>query len=102
MNAGNNRQHKKRSEQQYRVQPELRPKREAPHDEIGIRIAGEQSSLKEYEAGRPHGCRAAEPRENLLGDHRLYEKEQERARENGRCVEWHGKNRPERQKSKRA
>jgi hypothetical protein len=53
-----------------------------PHDDIGIRVAGQQRRLEENEARCPDGCRASEPRQDLLGDDRLNEEQQERTCEN--------------------
>src|SRR5207237_6927250 len=57
---------------------------------VGVRIAGEQHALEEDEARRPHPCRAAEPRQDLLGDDRLHQEQQERRQENRRRVRQRG------------
>src|SRR6185437_12009701 len=64
------------------VQNRLTAQRQAAHDEVRIWVAGEQRRLKEHEARRPYRGRSSEPRQDLLGDDRLDEEEQERTCEN--------------------
>jgi len=49
---------------------------------VRIGITGQQQRLEKQQAGRPHRRGAAEPREDLLCDHRLNQKQQERRKEN--------------------
>ncbi len=89
LRARDDRQHCKRDGEQHRVQLHLPPRLEPAHDEIAVAIAGEQRSLEEHEARRPDRRGSAEPREDLLRHHRLHEKQQERADEDGDGVEKH-------------
>src|SRR3989441_2909145 len=63
----------------------LAPRAEAM-GEVGVRVTGEQHALEEHQAGRPHRRRAAEPRQDLLGDDRLNQEQQEGGKEDRRCV----------------
>ena len=87
--AGNDRQQGDGRDEQHRVQLDLRARAEPAHDIVGIGVAGEQRRLKEDEARGPDRGRAAEPRQDLLRDHRLHQEQQERADENGGGVEGH-------------
>ena len=50
-------------------------------DQFGVGVAAKQRRLEEEEARRPHPGRAAEPGQDLLGDHRLDEEQQESGKE---------------------
>jgi hypothetical protein len=73
------------------VQKRLTAQRQPAHDEVRVRVAGEQRRLKKYEARRPYGGRSSEPREDLLGDDRLNKEEQERTCENRQREKRHGR-----------
>src|SRR5438034_9689321 len=63
----------------------LAPRAEAM-GEVGGRVTGEQHALEEHQAGRPHRRRAAKPRQDLLGDDRLNQEQQEGGEEDRRRV----------------
>src|SRR5216117_2846811 len=63
----------------------LAPRAEAM-GEVGVRVTGEQHALEEHQAGRPHRRRAAKPRQDLLGDDRLNQEQQEGGEEDRRRV----------------
>src|SRR5205809_1417306 len=63
----------------------LAPRAEAM-GEVGVRVTGEQHALKEHQAGRPNRRRAAEPRQDLHGDDRLNQEQQEGGEEDRRRV----------------
>src|SRR5438067_13717147 len=67
------------------MQKRLAPRAE-PRRPVSVGVAREQHALEEHEARRPHARRAAKPRQDLLGDDRLHEKQQERRKEDGRRV----------------
>ena len=50
------------------MQLDLRAQRQPPHDQIGVCVTRKQRGLKENQAGRPDGGRAAEPRQDLFRD----------------------------------
>src|SRR2546422_5755432 len=54
--------------------------------EVGVRVTGEQHALEEHQAGGPDRRRAAEPRQDLLGDDRLNQEQQEGGEEDRRRV----------------
>src|SRR2546429_7604334 len=54
--------------------------------EVGVRVTGEQHALEEPQAGGPARRRAAEPRQDLLGDDRLNQEQQEGGEEDRRRV----------------
>src|SRR5205807_10113890 len=60
--------------------------RAEPMGEVGVRVTGEQHALEEHQAGCPHRRRAAEPRQDLLGDDRLNQEQQEGREEDRRRV----------------
>src|SRR5881392_875706 len=62
------------------------PARPEPRRPVGVGIAGEQHALEEDEARCPYARRAAEPRQDLLGDDRLHQEQQERRKEDRRRV----------------
>src|SRR2546430_12775666 len=63
----------------------LAPRAEAM-GEVGVRVTGEQHALEEHQAGGPDRRRAAEPRQDLLGDDRLNQEQQEGGEEDRRRV----------------
>ena len=87
--GGDDGQQQEACDQQRRVQRSLPPARQAPGRRIGVGIAREQRALEEHQAGRPHRGRAPEPRQDLLGDDRLDQEQQERTREDRQRVEDH-------------
>ena len=78
-----------RGDQQQRVDLDLGARGNAAHDEIRVGVARQQCRLEKDEARRPDRGGAAEPRQDLLRDHRLYEEQQESADEDGGGVEGH-------------
>src|SRR5260221_7081467 len=67
--------------------------RPEPRRPVGVGIAGEKHALEEDEAGGPDHPRAAEPRQDLLGDDRLHQEQQERRKEYRRRVRQRGDDR---------
>ena len=63
------------------MQQGLRAWRCMAHERMRIGVAHEQDQLEEHHAERPHDRRAAEPRQDLLGDDRLHQEQQERRKE---------------------
>ena len=61
------RQREKRDQPEGQVQPGVPANAEPDGAEVGVGVAEQQSSLKEDQAGIPHGRRAAELREHRLG-----------------------------------
>ncbi len=55
--------------------------------QVGVAVAGQQRDLEERQAGVPDRRRAAEPRQQQLGDHRLDQEDQGRAKEHRQRVE---------------
>ena len=76
--------------QQRDVQQRLPRARPARVASVGVGVAGEQHALEEHEARRPDRGRAAEPRQDLLGDDRLDQEQQERRKEDRRRVRQRG------------
>ena len=58
--------------------------RQPARREVRVRVADQQDHLKEHHAGRPHRRGAAKPRQDLLRDDRLHQKQQEGAEEDCR------------------
>ena len=85
--ARDDRQHGEARHQQHDVQQCLRPWRQPAHRKVGVAVAQQQRGLEKDEARRPHRRGSAEPRQDLLGDDRLEQEEQERAREDRQGVE---------------
>ncbi len=75
--------------EEHDVQHDLPARGELARGPVRIGVACEQQGLEEHEAGSPHRGRAAEPRQDLLGDDRLDQEQQERAREDREGVESH-------------
>ncbi len=69
---------------------DLPPEGKTAHDAICVSITGEQHALKKHHAGRPDSSGTAKPRQDLLGDDRLNQKQQEGADKNGEGVNEHG------------
>src|SRR2546427_10888780 len=67
------------------MEQRLAPRAEAMR-EVGVRVTGEQHALEEHQAGGPDRRRAAEPRQDLLGDDRLNQEQQEGGEEDRRRV----------------
>src|SRR5437660_10850879 len=65
---------------------DLRADAESPGGPVGIPVTQKQPELKEHEARAPDRRTAAERRQELLGDYRLDEEQQQRAGENTRRV----------------
>ena len=74
----------RRGEQRY-VQHRLPPQAQA-RGQVGVGIPAEQHRLEEHEACRPHRRRPTEPRQDLLGDDRLHQEQQERGQEDRRRI----------------
>ena len=89
LRVGNDGKHGQARHQQRNVQQGLRARPQFTRGQIGIRIAREQRHLEEHQAGCPYRGRAAKPREDLLGDDRLKEEQQEGACKNGTGVKSH-------------
>ena len=53
---------------------------------MGVQVSSEQHHLKKNQAGRPHGCRAAERRQQLFRGHGFDQKQ-----EKGRQKSYDGK-----------
>jgi len=73
--AGQDGQGQQRQREQADVQVGLALEAE-PVREVRIGVAGQQRALEKHQAGGPHRRRAAEPRQDLLGDDRLHQKQQ--------------------------
>src|SRR5207237_1902171 len=86
---GDDRQGRERNDEQRHVQQRLAA-RPQPQRDIGVGVAGEQHALEEDQAGGPDRGRAAEPGQDLLGDDRLHQEQQERRREDRRRVRQRG------------
>src|SRR5207302_5369735 len=82
---GEDRQEGERQREQPDMEQCLAPRAEAM-GEVSVRITGEQHALEEHQAGRPHRRGAAEPRQDLLGDDRLNQEQQEGGEEDRRRV----------------
>src|ERR1700733_392417 len=57
--------------------------------DVRVSVSRQQQKLEEEHAGAPHRRRAAEPRQNHLGDERLHLEQQKGAQKNGNGVESH-------------
>ena len=82
---GEDRQAGERHGEQRHVQHRL-PARAEARASSRRRRTGEQHALEEHQARGPHRRRAAEPRQDLLGDDRLHQEQQERRQEDRRRV----------------
>jgi len=71
------------------VQDRLRARRELARHGVGIRVAPQQHQLEEHHADGPDRGVAAEPGQDLLGDDRLHQEQQEGAGEDGGGKEKH-------------
>src|SRR5688572_3360655 len=78
--GGDDRQAGEGDHEQQHVQHDLPPRPE-PGGHVCVGIAGEEHALEKHQAGGPHRGRAAEPRQDLLGDDRLHQEQQERRKE---------------------
>src|SRR6185295_3289391 len=86
---GDDRQAGERDDEQPDVQQRL-PARAQARGEIGVGVSREQHALEKHEARGPDPGRAAEPRQDLLGDDRLDQEQQERRKEDRRRVRQRG------------
>ena len=87
---GDDRQQASERAEQRHMQQRLPRAAPARVVEVGVGVAGEQHALEEHEAGGPDRGRAAEPRQDLLGDDRLDQEQQERRKEDRRRVRQRG------------
>jgi hypothetical protein len=76
-------------QQQQSVQLHLRLRLEIADHRVGIEIARQQLHLEKKQARGPHRRRAAEPRQNDLGDDRLHLEQQKSADQNRKSVKNH-------------
>ena len=83
--ARQDRQGEQRQQQQSHVQQRLLAHAQ-PRAEVGVRVTGQQDALEEHQAGSPDRRRTAEPRQDLLGDDRLHQEQQEGRQEDGAGV----------------
>ncbi len=75
---------KRQADQQQRAMHlHLAARGQAPDQEMGVGVAGQQRDLEEQHGRGPHRGGSAEPRQNDLGDERLHLKQEEGAQENG-------------------
>jgi hypothetical protein len=85
------RQEREAREQQHRVHDRLTARRELADHDVGVEVAGQQRELEEHHAGGPDRGRAAEPRQDLAGDDRLDQEQQERGQRDRGGVQEHGR-----------
>ena len=85
---GNDRQERQAHHQQRDVQRALGARR-PPRQPVRVRIAGQQRDLEEHHAGGPHRRGPAEPRQDLLGDDRLHQEQQEGGQQDRRGKKRH-------------
>ena len=88
--APEQRQQPERNRDQRKMQPALRGHGQMRRETVGIGVAREQQQLEEQHAGGPHRRRAAEPRQDALGEDQLHLEQQEGAEKNGDAVAQHG------------
>ena len=81
--VGQHRHEGQARQQQRAVQLRLRARLQPAGDPVGVGVARQQRDLEEHHADRPHRRRAAEPGQDLLGDQRLHQEQQEGADEDG-------------------
>jgi hypothetical protein len=72
--------------QQNDMQPGLAARRQVAGRPVSVGITEQQHGLKKNQAGGPYRSRAAEPWQDLLGNDRLDQEQQEGAEENGSSV----------------
>ena len=82
----NDGQRRARREQQHRMDAALDAQGPAGKA-VGVEVAEQEHDLEEHQAQCPDRSRSAKPRQDLSGDQRLHQEQQEGGNEDGRCAE---------------